>query len=187
MLRKYEMWGKITEPKLLVALSASCEDMSQSMALRQFSSRHARHNCRRKYVKAKKLQQQIASRIALSEVTESDMEEYASDNKGHMQRKQKGGQCKKCFLVNGIIILLGLNSLHEKLFCKNFWTTIWGRSLFLYPERSVCIQFAHKCSYWSLIIQYKQSICCLAKWSANSSRRWIETIASDISSLRWVA
>ncbi|KAJ1257278.1 hypothetical protein BS78_K123700 [Paspalum vaginatum] len=65
LLKSPKMQGKKDGPLLLAALSASCENMRQSMAAaRQTHSHHAYRNCRREYMQAKKLQQQVASHIA---------------------------------------------------------------------------------------------------------------------------
>ena len=62
LLEKPDTHIKITGPKLLAALRASCENMRQSVVLaRRVGSRHAHRNSRRKYAQAKKLQQQVAS------------------------------------------------------------------------------------------------------------------------------
>jgi len=71
LLEKPDTHIKITGPKLLAALRASCENMRQSVVLaRRVGSRHAHRNSRRKYAQAKKLQQQVASRIASHMATE---------------------------------------------------------------------------------------------------------------------
>jgi len=65
LLKNPEMQGKKDGSLLLAALSASCENMRQSMTVaRQAGSRHAHRNCRRKFMQAKKLKQWVASHIA---------------------------------------------------------------------------------------------------------------------------